>query len=74
MNGNQELSGSISSQETIGDWSKSIEWGGPEQRAGGSSVFEPLARGESCNSQLPMAGGSFYFLRGIGTHYLPTYR
>ena len=23
--------------------------GGPEQRGGGSSVFEPLARGGSCN-------------------------
>ena len=34
------------------DWSKSIGGGagvGPEQRGGGSSVFEPLVRGGSCN-------------------------
>ena len=26
-----------------------IKGGGPEQRGGGSSVFEPLVRGGSCN-------------------------
>ena len=33
-------------------------WGGPEQRGGGSSVFEPLVRGGSFNFQLPLSGGS----------------
>ena len=37
------------------DWSKSIgEGGGPKQRRGGSSDFEPLIRGGSFNFQLPM--------------------
>ena len=37
--------------------------GGPEQRGGGSSVFEPLVRGGSCNFQLPMGVGHpvFFF-------------
>ena len=44
-------------------------WGGPEQRGGGSSVFEPLVRGGSFNFQLPLRGGSScFFLKGIGTH------
>ena len=42
---------------SIRDWSKSIGWGGPEQRGGGSSVFEPLVRGGSFNFQLPMGVG-----------------
>ena len=36
-------------------------WGGPEQRGGASSVFEPLVRGGLCNFQLLIGGGSFYF-------------
>ena len=47
---------------TFRDWSKSIEGGGPEQREGGSWGFEPCARGGSCNFQLPLGGGSPYFL------------
>ena len=45
-----------------------MDW--PEQRGGGSSVFEPLVRGGSFNFQLPLRGGSscFFFLIGIGTH------
>ena len=41
-----------------------------EQRGGGSSVFEPLVRGGSFNSQLPMGVGHpvVFFLTGIGTH------
>ena len=35
--------------KTLRDWSKSIGRGGPEQRGGGSSVFEPLVKGGSCN-------------------------
>ena len=31
--------------------------GGPEQRGGGSLVFEPLVRGGSCNFQLPIGVG-----------------
>ena len=31
--------------------------GGPEQRGGGSSVFEPLVRGGSFNFQLPIEVG-----------------
>ena len=47
----------------IRDWSKSIGGGGgPEQRGGGSSGFEPCARGGSCNFQLPLGGGSPYFI------------
>ena len=46
----------------IRDWSKSIGEGGPEQRGGGSWGFEPCARGGSCNFQLPLGGGSPYFL------------
>ena len=38
--------------------------GGPEQRGGGSSVFEPLVRGGSFNFQLPLRGGSSYFFYG----------
>ena len=33
------------------------ERGGPEQRGGGSSVFEPLEGGGSFNFQLPMGVG-----------------
>ena len=36
----------------VRDWSKRMGGGGgdgPEQRGGGSSVFEPLVRGGSCN-------------------------
>ena len=36
--------------------------GGPEQRAGGLRGFEPCARGGSCNLQLPLGGGSLYFI------------
>ena len=36
--------------------------GGPEQRGGGSSVFEPLVRGGSCNFQLPTGVGHPVFL------------
>ena len=46
------------------DWSKSIGVGGPEQRGGGSSVFEPLVRGGSFNFQLPLRGGSSCFFYG----------
>ena len=47
----------------IRDWSKSIGGGGgPEQRAGGLRGFEPCARGGSCNLQLPLGGGSLYFI------------
>ena len=35
--------------------------GGPEQRGGGSSVFEPLVRGGSFNFQLSLRGGSSCF-------------
>ena len=35
--------------DMVRDWSKSIGGGGLEQRGGGSSVFEPLVRGGSCN-------------------------
>ena len=37
--------------QLVRDWSKSIGGGGggPEQRGRGSSVFEPLVRGGSCN-------------------------
>ena len=49
----------------IRDWSKSIGGGGPEQRRGGSSVFEPLVRGGSFNFQLPLRGGSSFFLWGL---------
>ena len=45
----------------IRDWTKSIRGGGPEQRGGGSSVFEPFTRGGSFNFQLPWGGGSSYF-------------
>ena len=38
--------------------------GGPEQRWGGSSVFEPLVSGGSCNFQLPVGGGSSCFYYG----------
>ena len=41
--------------------------GGPEQRGGGSSVFEPLVRGGSFNFQLPHRGGSSFFFMGIST-------
>ena len=44
------------------DWSKSIGEGGPEQRGGGSWGFEPSAKGGSCNFQLPLGGGSPYFI------------
>ena len=44
------------------DWSKSIGGGGPEQRGGGSWGFEPCARGGSGNFQLPLGGGSPYFI------------
>ena len=54
---------------TIRDWSKSIGWGGLEERGGGLSVFEPLVRGGSCNFHLSMGGRSSYFLRGISTHF-----
>ena len=37
------------------------------QRGGGSSVFEPLVRGGSFNFQIPMGGGSSYFMTGIDT-------
>ena len=37
--------------------SKSIGWGGPERRRGGSSVFAPCARGGSINFQLTLGGG-----------------
>ena len=48
---------------TVRDWSKSMGGGGgPEQRGGGSWGFEPCARGGSCNFQLPLGGGSPYFL------------
>ena len=33
----------------------------PEQKGGGSSVFEPLARGGSFDCQQPIGGGSSYF-------------
>ena len=33
--------------------------GGPEQRGGGSSVFEPLERGGSFDFQRHVGGGSF---------------
>ena len=36
--------------------------GGPEKRGGGSWGFEPCARGGSCNLQLPLRGGSPYFI------------
>ena len=36
--------------------------GGPEQRGGGSWGFEPCARGGSGNFQLPLGGGSLYFI------------
>ena len=36
--------------------------GGPEQRGDGSSGIEPCARGGSCNFQLPLGGGSPYFI------------
>ena len=36
--------------------------GGPEQRGGGSWGFEPYARGESCNFQLPLGGGLAYLI------------
>ena len=51
---------------TIRDWSKSMGGGegGPEQRGGGSSVFEPLVRGGSCNFYLPVGGGSSCFYCG----------
>ena len=53
----------------VRDWSKSIGWGGPEQRGGGLAVFDPLVRPDgSCNFQLPIGSGSFYLLSGIGTH------
>ena len=39
-----------------------------EQRGGRSSVFEALVRGRSFNFQLPMGGGSSYFITEIGTH------
>ena len=45
----------------IRDWSKSIGEGGLEQKGGGSSVFEPLARGGSFYCQRPIGGGSSYF-------------
>ena len=41
---------------------KKYRGGGPEQRGGGSSGFEPCARGGSCNFQLPLGGGSPYFI------------
>ena len=36
--------------------------GGPEQRGGGSCGFEPCARGGSAIFQLPLGGGSPYFI------------
>ena len=39
----------------VRDWSKSIGGGG------GSSVFEPLARGGLFDCQRPIGGGSSYF-------------
>ena len=41
-------------------------WGGrPEQRGGGSSVFEPLVRGGSFNFQLPIGvGHPVFFFNG----------
>ena len=47
--------------QPLRDWSKSILESGPEQKGGGSSVFEPLARGGSFDCQRPIGGGSFYF-------------
>ena len=52
----------------IRDWSKSKGGGGPEQRVGGSSVFEPLARGGSCNFKLPVGMGHPVFIMGFDTH------
>ena len=46
----------MGSGSLLRDRSKSIG-GGPEQRGGESSVFEPLVRGESFNFQLPMGVG-----------------
>ena len=45
-----------------------VQGGGAEQRGGGSSVFEPLVRGGSCNFQLPVGGGSSCFYYGELTH------
>ena len=42
---------------------------GPEQRGGGSSVFELLERGVQFNFQLPMGVGH-PILSGLGTHIL----
>ena len=50
------------STSRVRDWSKSIGGGGPEQRRGGSRGFEPCRRGESCNFQLSLGGGSPYFI------------
>ena len=41
---------------------KKYRGGGPEQRGGGSWGFEPCARGGSCNFELPLGGGSPYFI------------
>ena len=38
--------------------------GGPEQRGGESSVFEPLVKGGSCNVLIPVEGGSSSFYYG----------
>ena len=38
--------------------------GGPEQRGGGPSVFEPLVRGGSCNFSATHRGGSSCFFYG----------
>ena len=54
--------------KVVRDWSKSIGGGGPEQRGGGSRGFEPCARGGSCNFQLPLGGGSPYFITWTGRH------
>ena len=41
---------------------KKVWGGGGLQRGGGSLGFEPCARGGSCNLQLPLGGGSSYFI------------
>ena len=46
----------------VGGGPKQRGGGGPKQRGGGSWGFEPCARGGLCNFQLPLRGGSPYFI------------